>query len=152
MTDFQIQYLDTLPDTDEQKIRDGHIADEAAQGIVCNYKPFSLVIKDNTDVMIGALCAYTAFAEIYVNDLWIAPAYRKQGLARRLMFELENNFKGKGYNNINLVTSEFQAVDFYKKCGYEIEFVRINMHNPKLTKYFFVKFFEDEIQRQGILE
>lgn len=64
---------------------------------------------------------------------------------------LENHFRGKGFNNINLVTSAFQAPGFYEKCGFQVEFVRENMKNPKLTKTFFVKFFDDEVQTQGLL-
>lgn len=33
--------------------------------------------------------------------------------------------------------------EFYKKCGYEVEFVRKNKEEPKLTKYFLVKYFND---------
>jgi hypothetical protein len=69
-----------------------------------------------------------------------------------LLQQLENNFKGQSFNNINLVISAFQAPEFYKKCGFTVEFVRINKKNPKLTKTFFVKYFEDEIQTQGVVK
>ena len=67
-----------------------------------------------------------------------------------LLQNLEERFKNKGFNNINLVTSAFQAPDFYRKCGYTEEFVRVNKVNPKFTKYFFIKYFEDDNQYQGI--
>ena len=51
-----------------------------------------------------------------------------------------------------MVTSAFQAPGFYEKCGFQAEFVRVNKKNPKLTKTFFVKFFNDEVQTQGILK
>ena len=66
--------------------------------------------------------------------------------------EVENQFKGQVYNNINLVTSHFQAPDFYKKCGFIAEFTRINKKNPKLSKTFFVKYFDEENQFQGVLK
>ena len=31
--------------------------------------------------------------------------------------------------------------EFYKKCGFDVEFIRENNDNPKLNKYFFVKYF-----------
>jgi len=76
---------------------------------------------------------------------------RGKGLERKLLNELEDRFQGRGYNNINLVTSEFQAPEFYKKCGFKQEFVRVNKHNRKLTKIFFIKYFNDEAQTQRIL-
>lgn len=146
-----IDYLDELPKATEEKIHQGHISDEAQAGIVCNYKRFSLAAKDKTDIVMGILTAFTAFAEVYVDDIWVDPAYRKLGIGKKLLLELEHRFQDKGYNNINLVTSEFQAPGFYEKCGFELEFVRVNKQNPQLTKYFFIKFFDKKDQHQGLL-
>lgn len=79
-------------------------------------------------------------------------AYRGRGYGRKLLQAVEDHFKGQGFNNINLVTSAFQAPEFYKKCGFTAEFTRINKINPQLSKTFFVKFFEEENQTQGLLK
>ena len=42
------------------------------------------------------------------------------------MEAVENHFKDKNFENINLTTYEFQAPEFYKKCGYKVEFIREN--------------------------
>lgn len=148
---YEIELLSELPSDIEDMIQNGHVKDEADKGIICNYKKFVIAVKDETGAIIGALQAYTAFSEIYVDDIWVMPEYRKQNLGKKLLDELENKFKGKGYNNINLVTSHFQAPEFYKKCGFEIEFIRINNVNPLLSKTFFIKYFGDENQCQGII-
>ncbi len=83
--------------------------------------------------------------------MWVHSKYRGQGYGRKLIHELEAKFKGQGFNNINLCTNTFNAPEFYKKCGFIAEFTRENKKNPKLSKTFFVKFFEDEVQNQGIL-
>ena len=67
------------------------------------------------------------------------------------MKALEDRFVGKGYNNINIVTSAFKAPEFYKKCGFTVDFVRENKHHPKLTKTIFVKYFDDAYQYQGVV-
>ena len=54
------------------------------------------------------------------------------------MEAVENAYKDKGYEKITLTTFGFQAPEFYKKLGYEVEFVREDK-NPKLSKYFFAK-------------
>lgn len=141
-----------LPSDVEQKMTNGFIEYEKSHGIDVNYKRFSLLLYDSEDYLLGVLNAYTAFAEIYIDDLWIDGVHRKKGYGKKLVDELEKLFQGKGFNNINLVTSQFQAPDFYRKCGFQEEFVRINHKNPKLTKYFFVKYFKDEVQTQGLIK
>ncbi len=50
----------------------------------------------------------------------------------------EDVFKEKGYEKIALTTFGFQALEFYKKLGYELEFVREDK-DPKLSKFFYLK-------------
>ncbi|WP_420421741.1 GNAT family N-acetyltransferase [Simkania sp.] len=141
MKKTSIEYLNKLPTIVEKMVEEGHAKDEKKSGTPCHYKKFALVSKNDEGKVFGVLSAYTAYAEVYVDDIWVHPDYRKQGNGKRLLLALEERFEGKGFNNINLVTSAFQAPDFYKKCGFQLEFVRENKENPKLTKFFFVKFF-----------
>jgi ribosomal protein S18 acetylase RimI-like enzyme len=124
---------------------------EERSGVSVNYRQFSLILSLDNHEAIGVLNAYTAFAEIYIDDIWIHSKHRKKGYGKMLLAHLENHFKDKGFNNINLVTSEFQAPDFYNKCGYAFEFVRKNSVNPQFTKYFYVKFFDNKRQAKGLL-
>lgn len=65
--------------------------------------------------------------------------YRGKGIGTRLLKAAESFFADKSFDIITLSTYEFQAPEFYRKHGYEIEFVRENKKNPKLTKYFLIK-------------
>lgn len=146
----RIELIDELPDNIEQQMREDLIKYETSHGIDVNYKPFHLVLFE-VDKTIGVLSAYTAFAEIYIDDLWVDSAYRNKGYGRMLLEKLEKHFEDKGFNNINLVTSNFQAPEFYKKCDYEVEFIRKNVQNPKLTKTGFIKYFKNKNQTQVVL-
>lgn len=148
---FQIELLDSLPLEIEDILSKGHAQDEKATQILYNFKKFSLIIKNKEGEVIGILQAYTVFAEIYIDDVWVKKEYRGHGYGRRLLQEVEDRFRGQGYNNINLVTSHFQAPGFYEKCGFEKEFVRENKKNPRLSKTFFVKYFNEQKESQGVL-
>lgn len=111
---------------------------EQEHGVRCNFKPFAIIAKENENV-IGIATGYTAFSEIYVDDLLVLPDYRRKGVGRALLHQVEAHFQNQNFTNINLVTNAFQAPEFYKKCGYELEFVRKNPKFPKFTKYFFIK-------------
>ncbi|KTD24974.1 acyl-CoA N-acyltransferase [Legionella lansingensis] len=146
----QIKF-DEIDEATEKRMTKDLIAYETRHGIDVNYRRFSVVISNEKDEIFGVLNAYTAFAEIYVDDIWVDSSYRGKGYGRQLLSALENHFKGQGFNNINLVTSAFQAPEFYKKCGFKAEFTRENKKNPKLSKTFFVKFFNEDSETQGIL-
>lgn len=106
----------------------------------CKYIPFAFVAKENEKV-VGVLTGKSYYSEIHIGDLIILEEYRGNDLGTKLMEEVENHFKNQGISNINLTTYSFQAPEFYKKCGYELEFIRKNKRNPKLDKYYFVKYF-----------
>jgi ribosomal protein S18 acetylase RimI-like enzyme len=152
MSNCKIEFLDKLPEALEKKMSDGMDQYDHENGIDVNYKIFSITSADQEDQVVGVLKAYTAFAEIYIDDLWVDSLCRNKGYGRKLLLALEDQFIGKGFNNINLVTSAFSAPGFYQKCGFTAEFTRKNLHNPKLNKTFFVKYFDDSVQTQGLLK
>ena len=131
-------------------VQKGHDEYENSNGIHDDYQEFYITIEEENKV-VGVLSAYIVFAEIYIDDLWVDKNFRSKGYGSKLLNYLESNYENEGFNNINLVTSEFQAPDFYKKNGYELEYIRKNKYNPKLNKYFFVKFFDNSNQHKGIL-
>ncbi len=142
---FNIQTVDKISKQLEEKVKESWKKHDGAHNIDSNYHPFWMLMTDESNQeLIGMIKALTIYDEIYVDMLWVEEKYRKQGFGKTLLAELEKNFKEKGYWNINLWTSEFLAPKFYEKCGYELEFVRKNPKNPKLTKYSFVKYFKEE--------
>lgn len=109
-------------------------------GVVCDYKSFSFIAKEN-DKVIGLITGHSYYKEVHISDLIVYEEYRNKHIGTKLVKTVENHFKNKGFENINLTTYAFQAPEFYKKCGFKLEFVRENKENPKLTKYFLVKYF-----------
>jgi ribosomal protein S18 acetylase RimI-like enzyme len=152
MSNNKIEFIDVLPEDIEEKMTQNLIAYESSHGIDVNYKKFALILRNESGEVLGVLNAFTAFSEVYVDDMWVDSAHRGKGYGRKLLQELEDHFEGKGFNNINLVTSAFSAPGFYKKCGFTVEFVRENTVNPKLTKTFFIKYFKNTHQTQGVLK
>ncbi|WP_115708823.1 GNAT family N-acetyltransferase [Legionella sainthelensi] len=145
----RITFVDQLSESLEKHMADDLIAYERKHGIDVNYKRFSVVLANEVNEVCGVINAFTVFAEIYIDDIWVDTNHRGKGYGRQLIEALEAHFKGQGFNNINLCTSAFQAPEFYRKCGFQEEFTRINKKNPELSKTFFVKFFEEEAETQG---
>lgn len=108
--------------------------------IVCDYTPFNFVAKENGKV-IGMITGHSYYKEVHIGDLIVLEEYRNKHIGTKLIANVEEYYKNKGFENMNLTTYAFQAPDFYKKNGFEVEFVRESKSNPKLNKYFLVKYF-----------
>jgi len=134
--------MDALPKEIEEKMEKGLEEHAVSHGIDVNYVPFAFILFDEKDEVIGVLDAFSSYSSIHIRDLWVDKAQRGKGYGRKLLEALERHFKGKGLHNINLITCAYQAPDFYKKCGFKVEFVRENIKNLKLTMTFFIKYFD----------
>ncbi len=108
--------------------------------VICNYMPFSFIAKENNK-LVGIITGNSYYKEIHISDLIVLEEYRNKHIGSKLIETVENFYRNKGFENINLTTYGFQAPDFYKKCGFEVEFIRKNKENSKLDKYYLVKYF-----------
>ena len=137
---LNIEYKENL-DEEFYKIIDTEFNKFATKnGVTCNYQPFNFIAKEN-DKVVGIITGHSYYNEVHIGDLIIFEEYRNKHIGTKLVDTVEEHYKNKGFENINLTTYNFQAPEFYKKCGFEVEFIRENKENPKLTKYFLVKYF-----------
>lgn len=108
-------------------------------GVICNYTPFTFVAKED-DKIIGIITGHSYYKEVHIDDLIVLEECRGNKVGSKLVKTVEEYYEDKGFKNINLTTYAFQAPNFYEKCGFEIEFVREDKENTKLSKYFLVKY------------
>ncbi len=90
-------------------------------------------------MLVGGLNAYmTAFKILYLDTLFVADAYRRQGIGRKLIYEMEQRAKILGANMIRLDTFDWQGYEFYKNLGYE-EVGHYYNEEDGFYEYFFLK-------------
>ncbi len=135
-----IEYKENLDEEFYQTIDEEFNKFATKNGVICNYKSFAFMAKDG-DKFIGIITGNSYYKEVHISDLIILEQYRNQHIGSELIKTVENYYKDKEFENINLTTYGFQAPEFYKKCGFKIEFIRENKENSKLNKYFLVKYF-----------
>ena len=64
-------------------------------------------------VLVGGLNAYmSAFHILYVDTVFVAEKYRRQGIGRKIMAEMEREAKELGVNMIRLDTFDWQGYEF----------------------------------------
>ena len=137
---IEVEYKENLDEGIYEIIDEEFNKFATKNGIICNYKSFAFVAKEESKI-IGIITGNSYYKEVHISDLIVLEQYRNKHIGSKLMETVENYYENKGFENINLTTYGFQAPEFYKKCGFEIEFIRKNKENPKLNKYYLVKYF-----------
>lgn len=134
---MEIKRFDEINDTIGEFIN-GEFSSYAIQkDVTLNYDEFCFIAMEN-DTILGVIKGRALYNEVHIVDLIVNHECRQSGIGSKLVAAVEDAYKGSGYAKITLTTYGFQAPGFYKKQGYELEFVRED-NDPRLSKYFFKK-------------
>lgn len=63
------------------------VAYESGNGIDVNYRRFLMIARDLDRNAVGVINAFTAFPEIYVDDVWVDHFVTGKGYGRQLLQE-----------------------------------------------------------------
>lgn len=137
---IDIEHLDRIEDEYYIIINEEFNKYANKNGVECNYVPFTFIAKEDGKTL-GFITGHSYYKEVYIADLIVFEEHRNKHIGSKLMQSVEEHFKDKGFENMNLTTYGFQAPEFYKKCGFEVEFIRKSKENSKLNKYYLVKYF-----------
>ena len=89
------------------------------QAILGNYQSIGLVAEDDGVIVGGLLGFVDSYADedfFYVSEIFVVPEYRKHGIGKNLLKELEEEIKKQGISVVQLMSIEPNEV-FYGKCG-----------------------------------
>ena len=89
-----------------------------------DWKPLWIVGRDGTGTVQAGLRGVTEFNWLFVNWLWVAEPFRRQGVGSQLLSGAEAIARERRCSSSYLDTFSFQAPTFYEKQGYR-EFGRI---------------------------
>ena len=134
---MNIKRIEQIDDKTGEFINSEFSSYGAQNGVVLNYDEYCFTAEDNGN-LIGVITGRAYYNEVHIGDLIVSSKCRRAGTGSKLVQAVEDEYRGKGYTKITLTTFGFQAPEFYKKLGFEIEFVRED-EDPKLSKDFFKK-------------
>lgn len=93
-------------------------------------KAFAFFIKNETDQIKGGCSGYIFYGCLYIDLLWVDKLLRGKNYGTRLMENAEELAIENNCHFIVVNTMDFEALDFYKKLGFYVEFERIGFdHN-----------------------
>ena len=137
---LKIDYIENL-DKEMEHIIDNEFEMHASKfGLKCNYKKFNFIAMINKEIA-GFITGISIHERVCIEELIVREKYRGNNIGTQLIKKVEDYHSNKNFKYIEVVTNKYQAPDFYKKCGFEVEFIRENKENSKLTMYFFIKYF-----------
>lgn len=87
-------------------------------------RPFSVFLKDADRSVLGGISGTTFYGSLYIDSLWIASSLRHQGWGTVLMKEAEKIGRQRGVRFATVNTMDWEALPFYEKLGYSVEFTR----------------------------
>jgi GNAT superfamily N-acetyltransferase len=120
--EYTISY-DPAPKPDDTKIIWQGVSEHAkkVRGLPSG-KPFAFFIKDSLNQIKGGCSGYIYYGCLYVDLLWVDESLRGKQYGTQLMKNAEKLAHANHCNFIATNTMDFEALDFYKKLGFEIEF------------------------------
>jgi GNAT superfamily N-acetyltransferase len=98
----------------------------------------ALLIRDDNDDIVGGVYARLFYQWLFIDLLAVPEQARGQGMGTKLMQMAEDLAREKECVGLWLETFEFQAPEFYKKCGYS-EIGDIADYPPGHKHFFFQK-------------
>lgn len=101
------------------------------------FRPLAVLVQDADGNTIGGLWGKTSFDWLVVELFVVPEQFRGQDLGSSILSRAEAAARKRGCIGAWLDTYEFQALEFYKKQGYEL-FGTVEDH-PRGSRRFFVK-------------
>jgi ribosomal protein S18 acetylase RimI-like enzyme len=81
-------------------------------------------VANNNNLFAGAIVVQLFWGALHIKNLYIDTSYRHKGLGTRLMEYAFNFGYEKKCSFAFTETMSFQALEFYKKVGFQLEFTR----------------------------
>ncbi len=100
---------------------------------------FSFFIRDENNRVIGGCLGGMLYGGLHIDSLWVNESHRNNGWGTKLVEAALNYGREKNCQFATVNTMDWEALDFYKKLNFEIEFKRIG-YEKNSALYFLRKF------------
>lgn len=96
-------------------------------------EPFGFFLKDDSGQVVGGVMGARMFGSLHTDILWVDEKLRGQGWGTKLMAEAESLGRSSGCTFATVSTMDWEALSFYQRLGYTIEFTRSGyVHNSTM--------------------
>lgn len=121
---YKIAFVENPDPKDVQILNDGIMAYAKEKVGFDPIRFFAFFIRDEKEQIIGGCSCDMLYGCVYVDSLWVNENFRGKGYGKQLIQQAEKLAKENDCNFISVNTMNWEALDFYKKLGFQVEFER----------------------------
>ena len=103
-----------------------------------HHQNLCFVVRGADQEIVAGVIGATHWQWLHLDLLWVKEELRQRGYGRRLVELAEEEARKRGAQNVYLDTFSFQALEFYKKCGYHV-FGELRDFPPGHQRYYMTK-------------
>lgn len=128
---------DALPEADAALVGAGLDTSNAAAAPLHDVRPLACFARSPDGAVLGGAIGRTWGGCCELQQLWVEPARRRQGLGAGLVKAFEARAAARGCGTFYLETFSFQAPSLYRSLGYEVA-AALEGFAPGIVKYLMV--------------
>lgn len=98
---------------------------------------FAFFIRDENNTIVGGCNGGTLYGGLHIDSLWVSDVIRNRGWGTELVNAALTYGKEKNCNFATVNTMDWEALGFYQKLGFKIEFQRTGFH--KNAVFYFLR-------------
>lgn len=121
---YSISYQEHATIEEETILFEGIVQAAAMTKGMSRIRPFAFFIKNPHKEILAGAKGVSLYGCLYVDMLWVVPEMRHRGMGSQLINACEKLGCERQCTFVSLTTMDWEALPFYQKLGYEIEFVR----------------------------
>lgn len=121
---YTIQYERNPHSDDIQRLNDGIMKEHKIKKEIKPLDFFAYFIRDDQGQIVGGCAGDNMYGGLFIGQLWVKEELRGKGYGKQLMSLAEELAKKSQCRFVAVNTFGWEALNFYKKLGYDVEFAR----------------------------
>ena len=148
MAFFTISTHDSLPPEETALIDSGLDEANVAAAPLHEVQSISCFARTKSGIVIGGAVGRRWGACCELQQLWVEPPHRRNGIGTQLIRAFESHARAQGCSSFFLETFNFQTPSLYESLGYVVVYEH-KLYPHDIVKYIMVKQCDRELPEAG---